>query len=47
MMRGGKPEGLNSEHVFGWFENMYEETLNLIDDNQVDIIKNWLQNNDK
>lgn len=24
-----------------------KETLNLIDDNQADIIKNWLQNNDK
>lgn len=24
-----------------------EETLHLIDDNQVDIIKNWLQYNDK
>lgn len=26
---------------------MCKETLNLIDDNQADIIKNWLQNNDK
>lgn len=33
-----------SEHVFCWY-TICEETLNLIDDNQVEIIKNWLQIN--